>query len=237
MKARRIAAITAAGLTVAAGAGAAIAATAGDEGKEAEDAVLEDAAKDLNVRPSELREALSNATAAQLDRELDRAVKDGELTRKQADEIKARHKMSGRVLGFAPAPRGGPGRDPGFRGGGLGLHGPPGPGGGPLEDVAKALGISRAKLFSQLRAGKTISQIAKARGKSLDEVKRAVTAAAKERLDAAVRRGDLTEKQAKAMLEHLEDHLDHLGSRRRFGPPPGPPGPGRLDPPPGGMPR
>ena len=235
MKMRRLAVITAAGLTVAAGAGAAIAATAGDDGERAEDNVLEDAAKDLDVSPGKLREALRDARAAQLDRDLDRAVKAGDLTQKQADEIKARHKQSGRVLGLGPG-RGGPGPGHGFRGGGPGFPGRPGLG-GPLDDVAKALGISRAKLFSELRDGKTFSEIAKAQGKSLDEVKKGVAAAAKDRLDRAVKDGDLTERQAKAMLEHLEEHLDRLGSARAFGPPRAPGGPGGFPGGPDGMRR
>ena len=220
---RRMAVITAAGLTVAGGAGAAIAATAGDDGKKAEDNVLRDAAADLDVSPSKLREALRDATAAQLDRELDRAVRAGRLTQAQADEIKSRRRESGRVLGIGPRFGGGPGHGLGFRGGGF--PGGPGRGGGPLEDVAKALGISRAELFSRLRDGKTISEIAKAEGKTLDDVKTAVAASARERLDKAVKDGDLTERQAKAMLDHLDEHLDRLDSRRPLGPPPGMGGP------------
>ena len=212
---RRVAVITAAGLTVAAGGGAAIAATAGDDGKEAENTVLNDAAKDLNVSPGKLREALRDATVAQLDRELDRAVKAGELTQRQADEIKSRRRESGRVLDLGP----GHGAGHGFHGGGPGFPRRPGPGGGPLEDVAEALGISRAALFSRLRDGKTIAQIAKAEGKSLDDVRSAVRASAKERLDKAVKDGDLTERQAKAMLDRLDEHLDRLGSAGTFGPP------------------
>lgn len=223
MRVRRIAAITVAGLAAAGGAGAAIAATAGDDPKQAEDAVLKDAADELNVSPGRLRDALRDATAAQLARRLDRAVNAGRLTKEQADEIKSRHARSDRVLGLGPGPGLGPRvhgfhRGPGFPGG-------PGPRGGPLADVAKALGISRAKLFSELRAGKTIAEIAKSQGKTLDEVKKAVLAAAKARFDRAVRGGDLTETQAEAMLEHLEDHLDHFDSVRPIGPPPGPGGP------------
>jgi polyhydroxyalkanoate synthesis regulator phasin len=241
---RRLAVISAAGLAVAGGAGAAIAATAGDEGKRAEENVLREAARDLDVSPGKLREALRDATAAQLDRELDRAVKAGDLTKQQAAEIKARRKDSGRVLGLGPGPRHGRGpgagfhrHGPGFHPGGPGFPGRPARGGGPLEDVAKAIGISRAKLFSELRDGKTVAQIAKANGKNLDDVKKDVAASLKERLDRAVKDGELAEQQAKAMLEHLEDRLDRLGSARGFGPPPGPGGPGGFGGPPGGMHR
>ena len=229
MRLRRIAVITAVGLTAAGGPGAAIAASVGDVGKEAEDAVLRDAAQDLDVSPGRLREALKEATTAQLGRELDRAVKAGELTREHADEIRKRRSESDRVLGIGPGPGPGFGHGPRHNGGFR-----VGPGGGPLEHVAKALGISRAKLFSELRDGKTITQIAKANGKSLDEVKKDAVASAKARLDKEVKAGDLTESQARSMHEHFEEHIDRLGSGRPFGPPHGPGGPGGP-PPPGGM--
>ena len=229
MRARRFAVTAAAALAVAGGTGAAIAATSGNDGKKAEDNVLRDAAKDLDVSPDKLRDALRDAGAAELDRELDRAVKAGDLTKKQAAEIKARHKRSGRVLGIGPGPGHGPrglGFAPGAPPHGPGFRMKAGPRGGPLADLAKALGISRAKLLSELRDGKTVAQIAKAQGKSLDEVKEAVKASAKARLDKAVKNGDLTEKQAKRMLDHLEERLDHLGSELHLGPPPGLGGPG-----------
>jgi uncharacterized protein (DUF433 family) len=198
MSARRIAAIALAGGLLAGGTGAAIAAVTKDNGKQAEQAVLDDAAKRLNVTPEKLREALSAAQDAQLDQ----AVKDGTLTQKQADAIKARRKQSGRVLG---RPFGGP---PGFRGHGpgFGLHR-----GGIVLDLAKALGITRQQLHEQLRAGKSVADIAKAHGKSLDDVRAAVKADAKQRADQAVKDGDLTQAQADELLSHVDDALAHLG--------------------------
>jgi polyhydroxyalkanoate synthesis regulator phasin len=200
MSARRIAALALTGGLLAGGTGAAIAAVSKDDGKKAEQAVLDDAAKRLNVTPEKLRDALSAAQDAQLDQ----AVKDGKLTQKQADAIKARRKQSGRVLG---GPFGG---RPGFRG-----HGPG------FErrvmifpDLAKALGMTRAQLFEQLRDGKTIAEIAKAKGKSLDDVRAAVKADAKERADKAVKDGDLTQQQADDLLAHLDKALEHLGDAR-----------------------
>lgn len=201
MSARRIAALALTGGLLAGGTGAAIAAVSKDDGKKAEQAVLDDAAKRLNVTPEKLRDALSAAQDAQLDQ----AVKDGKLTQKQADAIKARRKQSGRVLG---GPFGG---RPGFRG-----HGP---GFGArrvmiFPDLAKALGMTREQLFEQLRDGKTIAEIAKAKGKSLDDVRAAVKADAKERADKAVKDGDLTQEQADDLLARLDDALEHLGDAR-----------------------
>jgi hypothetical protein len=206
MSARRIAALALTGGLLAGGTGAAIAAvTTKDDGKKTEQAILDNAAKRLDVSPEKLRDALS---AAQ-DDQIDQAVKDGTLTQKQADAIKARRKQSGRVLG---GPFGGP--PGGFRG--------PGPGFGPhrgerrviFPDLAKALGITRAQLFEQLRDGKSIADIAKANGKTLDDVRAAVKADAKRRADEAVKNGDLTQAQADDMLAHLDDALAHIGDAR-----------------------
>ena len=204
----RIAAIAAAGALVAGGTGVAVATTRSDDAKEREQAVLSDAAKRLGVEPSELRDALSKAEDAQIDAE----VKAGRLTQEQADAIKAGRRQSGTVLG--------PG-GPRFRGGPDGWHGGPGffgghhrLGGGPFEiteQIAGALGISRDELWQRLRDGKSLEEIAKAEGKSLDDVEQAVKAALKARFDKAVKSGDLTRKQADEMLEHLTEALDDLG--------------------------
>jgi hypothetical protein len=224
MRRTRIAALTAAGALAAAGTGVAVATTRSDDAKKREQAVLSDAAKRLNVEPSELRDALGEAEDAQLDAE----VKAGRLTQEQADAIKERRKDSGTVLGVGPGAPGGPG-------GGLSLHQRGGPGfgdGGPGEvtdAAAKALGISRDELFKRMRDGKTLEEIAKAEGKSFDDVKAAVKAAVKKELDEAVKDGKLTQKQADEILSRSTEHLDDFRLPGRPGPPPGgaPPDPPR----------
>ena len=206
MSPRRIAALALSGALLAGGTGAAIAAVGKDEGAKAQQAVLDDAAKRLDITPQKLRDALSAAQAAQLDQ----AVKGGRLTPKQADALKARRKASGRVLGGGgPLGPGGPhfrGGGPHFRGGGphKGMRGII------VLNLSKALGISREKLHEQLRAGKSVADIAKAQGKSLADVRKAVKADAKARADKAVKDGDLTRDQADKLLSHLDDRLEHL---------------------------
>jgi uncharacterized protein (DUF433 family) len=205
MRRTRIAAIATAGALAAAGTGVAVATSTSDDAKQREDAVLADAAGRLDVDADALRDALAAAADSQLDAE----VKAGRLTQAQADAIKQMRDRSGLVLG---GPGGHHERGFGFRGG---------PGGGPGEVMgaaAKALGISEAKLFEQLRSGKTLEQIAKANGKDLADVKAAIRAAVKTGLDDAVKAGRLTQAQADEMLEHLSDHLD---DGRLGGPPPG----------------
>ncbi len=161
MKTKRIVIATAAVAAVAAGSAGAIAATQ-DDGTKTEQAVLDSAAKKLNVSPTDLRDALGSAEDAQIDQ----AVKDGKLTQQQADAMKARRKQDGRVLG-------------------IGRHGGPGdghgPGGGPgalLDPAAKALGLTTPELMTQLRAGKSLADVAKAQNKDLADVKAAVKKAA-----------------------------------------------------------
>ena len=213
MSTRRIAAVALSTALVAGGAGVAIAAVTKDDAKQAEQAVLDDAAKRLDVTPQKLRDALSAAQDAQLDQ----AVKDGDLTQKQADAIKAARKQWGTVLG--PGLRGGPGMHgrPRLRGGpwpgGLGVHAF-GVRGHLFDDVAKALGTTQDKLMRQLRDGRSLAEIAKANGKSMAAVRAAVRAAMKTRLDEAVEDEDLTRKQADEILDHVEDKVTAIGSAK-----------------------
>jgi uncharacterized protein (DUF433 family) len=213
MPRKRVVILATAALAVGA-AGAAIATTTGrDDPKKTEQAVLDSAAKRLNVTPEQLRDALTSAENEQIDQ----AVKDGQLTKEQADAIKAARKDSGRVLGFGPRGGFGPHR---FGPGGPGFgHGPDGPGlpgmrFGIFDAVASALGIDRAELMQQLRAGKSVADLAKAHDKSLADVRSAVRAAAKKQLDAAVKAGRLTQDQENRILDRIAGGLDHFGQHR-----------------------
>jgi hypothetical protein len=224
MNRRRIAIIATSAAVAALGTGAAIGATSRDDARQAEREVLADAADRLGTSPDELREALSEA----FDARLDQAVQDGRLTQEQADAIKERRAQHGGVLGMGPG-------GPGHRGGPpFGARGR----GGPMADVAAALGITERRLFRRLRDGDSLAEIARAQGKSRDDVRAAVRRRASTRLDRAVASGRITRGQADEMLEHLDEHLERLGDGRH----PGPPhrghgrGPGHGFGPPPGMP-
>jgi hypothetical protein len=201
-------------LAAGAGGGAAIAATGGDDDpQKAEQAVIDDAAKRLNVTPEALRGALGAAEDAQLDQ----AVKDGKLTQAQADAIKQRRADSGTVLG-GPGVAGGV--HPGFRGGAGGPGGFGGPGlgfklgpGGALGAAASALGLKLDDLLSKLRDGKSVADIAKDQGKSLDDVKKAITDGVTKERDQAVTDKKLTSDQRDKILKELSGHLDDLVTR------------------------
>lgn len=218
MKSRRFF-IACAATVAAVGGGVAIAASGGDNGKEVEDAILNDAAERLDVGADDLRNALSDAELAQIDK----AVEEGDLTEEQAKMIKEHMQESDRVLGIPPGGPDGPG---GFHGpGGFGFAGPGGPDGPDVFDaIAEELGISTERLHRQLFNGKSLRQIANANDKTLADVKGAARSAIEQNLDEAVKEGDLTEEQANQIREDLPEILDHIASGPG-GPDGGPGGP------------
>jgi hypothetical protein len=185
-----------------AGAGAAIAG-GGLGSSEDQQAIINDAAKRLGVEPNELENALEEALEARLDE----AVQAGRLTEEQATELKERL-QSGTLPLFG-------GRGPGHHG--FGIHGP-----GLLDAAASFLGLSEAELREQLADGKSLAEVAEAEGKSVDGLKSALLAEAKETLDEAVADDRLTDAQRDEALERLEERLDDLVERSGFGPRGGP---------------
>jgi hypothetical protein len=193
-RSKRMLVVGSAALAVVGGGGAALAAGGNPFGGSTDrQAVLNDAAKRLNVKPSELQNALQQAILDQIDA----AQKAGRLTQQQADALKARVKAGG---GLALPFFGGPGL--GFHHGGVPFAG--------LDAAAKYLGLTEDQLRTQLRSGKTLAQIAKAQGKSTDGLKQAMLAGAKQHLDADVKAGKLTQKQADQVLSDLSQRLDSL---------------------------
>lgn len=210
MKVKRYVLVSAAVLAAGAGGGAAIAASGGDERQQTEQSILAGAAKRLNVTPEALRGALSAAEDAQLDQ----AVKDGKLTQEQADAIKKHRAQDGSVLGGVGGGPGHGGHGFGGPGHGPGLRFKAGPGEA-LDAAASALGISRADLVKKVRAGQSIADVAKAEGKSLDDVKQAITAGVTKELDQAVADKKLTSAQRDDILKRLSEHLDDLVNGKR----------------------
>ena len=224
---KRIAAIGAAVTLAVAGGGAAYAAATGAQNQR--DALIRDAAQRLNVTPDRLRSALDGAAADQLDQ----AVKDGRLTQQQADRIKQRIRQDGLPLG--------PGPGPGF-GRGFGPDGP-GPVRMGLDVAARYLGLTPAALRRDLEGGKTLAQVARDQGKSVDGLQQALLDAARARLDRAVSDGRITSAQRDDILRGLQQHVGDLvngrlprpGLRRwHDGGGPGMPGPGMPPGPPPG---
>jgi hypothetical protein len=200
---RKLAAGAVAGLALVGG-GAAIAATQLGSPSEESQAIVEDAAKQLGIQPSKLSAALKKA----LENRVDAEVTAGRLTKEQGDDLKAKIESGVLPLFFGP---GGPGRHGGEHAmvfGDLGV-------------AAKYLGLTDAELRTELESGKSLADVAKAKGKSADGLVDALVAAAKTRLDEAVKNGRLTKEQETEMLNGLKERITNLVNGRFPGPPHG----------------
>jgi len=202
---RKVVAGTAAVLAVG-GAGAGIAATRmGSSPSDQSKAVISDAAQQLGIEPAKLSGALKKA----IEDRIDAAVAGGRLSKAQGDELKQWIESNGFPLVVPP-----------FLGhghfGDHGLHG--------LDAAASYLGLSESQLRSQLESGKTLAQVAKAQGKSVDGLVAALKADLKQHLDRAVADGRLTQAQENQILANADQRLTQLVNGKFPGPPPGGPG-------------
>ena len=151
----------------------------------------------LGIDQSKLTGAVKQASVATIDE----AVAKGDLTKDQADKLKARMEQGG--PGFFGAPPIGPGPR-GDR------HAPPFGGPGMKDDavtkaIADKLGLTADELHTQLRAGKTLAELATAKGLTEQDLKTAAVAAMKTQLDEAVKAGKLTQAQADEMLKRFQE--------------------------------
>jgi hypothetical protein len=200
-------------LAVVVGGGAAIAATGALSPKQESQAVVNDAAAQLGVQPSELSNALKSA----LKNRVDAAVAAGRLTKAQGQAMKDR-------IDAGDVPLFGIGPGPG------GHHGPHGLHGG-LDAAASYLGMTESSLRSALQGGKTLAQVAQSKGKSVDGLVAAMLADAKAHLAAAVKAGRITQAQSQAMQSDLQARITDLVNGKLPARPDGPgpgfaPGPG-----------
>lgn len=201
-----------AGIAVLGGAAGAVAATQ-SSGSSSRQAFLDDVAKRLNVTPGALGAAVKGADIERIEA----AVAAGRLSSSQAGALKQRLE--------------GGGTPPFFGAGGFG-GGRGGPGlGGFAGAAAKYLGLDPATLRADRTSGKSLAQIAAATpGKSVEGLKAAIMAAAKERLAGAVSSGRITAKQEQERLSALSSRIEAIIQRTTVTPPNGAPGPGSHGP-------
>ncbi|MBM2824091.1 MAG: hypothetical protein HW413_2837 [Thermoleophilia bacterium] len=195
-------AAVAATIVVGLGAAGAVAASRALSPSEESKAVIEDAAGQLGVEPDALSDALNEA----LKNRLDAAVAAGRLTKQQADELKERIESGDGVPLFGGI---GPG---GHRGGHFGHF-------GNLRAAAVYLGLTEAELREEL-TDKTLTEIAKEKGKSVDGLVQALVTAAEKKIDEAVADGRLTQEQATELKADLDERMENLvnGALSRHGP-------------------
>ena len=87
--------------------------------------------------------------------------------------------------------------------------------GGLLKAAATYLGVTNAQLVTELRAGKSLAQVATAKSRSVDGLKQALLAALKQKVDAAVDAGRLDAARAQKLLERAPAHIARLVDRSR----------------------
>jgi hypothetical protein len=179
-------------LSIAVGAGGAIAASKSSSGEG--QSFLSRVAGHLGISTQKLEDATKAAAIDQIEADL----KAGKITKAQADELKARIRQGNTPFLFGGPHRfGGPGR----------LHHAPF---GHLSAAADYLGLTVPALLQKLSSGQSLADVAKAQDKSVDGLKKAMVADAKERLDQAVKTGMLTEAQAKDALSEIEARIEDL---------------------------
>jgi hypothetical protein len=205
-------------------AGGAYAATQG-AGPTTRQAFLNDVANRLHVTPQQLTAALNGAATDQLQAQ----VKAGRLTQAQANALEQHLRQTGAMpavpFGFF-GPGGGPGFGaPGFGPPGLGKGGPapqlrhfavPFAVAGGIGPAATYLGLTDAQLLQQLSGGKSLAQIASAKGKSVTGLEQAISTAMKTRLNKLVANKMLTAAQEKQILSNLSARIASQVNQKGF---------------------
>jgi len=87
--------------------------------------------------------------------------------------------------------------------------------GGLLKAAGTYLGVTPQQLVTELRAGKSLAQVATAKSKSVDGLKQALLAAVKQKVDAAVAAGRLDAARAQQLLGRAPAHIARLVNRSR----------------------
>jgi hypothetical protein len=182
---------------------------------------FDDVARHLGITPAKLQTAINQA---EVDR-LNQLVKQGKLTKAQAGAIEKGMKQHhgvpfGPFGGTFGTPFGGP-RPFGnhhFRGHGDAMPFFFGSPMGSLLAAAKYLGVSPQALGGDLRSGKTLAEIAKAKEKSVSGLEKAILAASKKQFDSAVKAKKLTATDESMFLKGLSSRIDTLVTKGfRFG--------------------
>jgi hypothetical protein len=164
--------------------------------KQESQAVINDAAGELGVAPSELSNALKQA----LKNRVDAAVEDGRLTKAQGERMKERIDANEVPLfGLGP---------------GRGFHRHHGPFRAKLEGAAEYLGMTQAQLREALGEGKTLAQVARDRDKPVEGLVDALVEDAEQKLDDDVEAGRLTEAEKAEMLSGLRRRITDMVNGR-----------------------
>jgi hypothetical protein len=86
------------------------------------------------------------------------------------------------------------------------------------DAVAQALGMTAEEIAAEMRAGKSLADVAAAKGVSLETLRGAMLAEHKANLDQAVADGRLTAEQAQAMQTQMESRIQAMLEGNGAGP-------------------
>jgi len=168
----------------------------------------------LGIGEDELRSAVTEAEQDIIDEQ----VAEGKLTAEQGEALKERIEEKG-LLG----PGGGPVEGPRER---FGIRdrfcdrvfdcihdrAPDRVRDHTWEAAETVLGLEREELLSELKDGKTLAEVAEEQGMPVDEFTAAMLAQVRQELDALVAEGKLTEEQADAIFQRVEENIDRIAN-------------------------
>jgi len=177
--------------------------------QQMQEAYLNALAARLGLSVDQLKEAQKQARIDLINK----AVAEGKLTQEQANQ-RIQAIQSGQGPGQPGAGQRGqerPGRGQrGQQGPGQG-QGQRGPGmPGPGQAIADLLGMTPQEIRTEFQAGKSLAQIAEAKGVSRDALKAKILETQKARLDAAVAAGRMTAEQAQQMATRQAANVDRM---------------------------
>jgi hypothetical protein len=178
--------VAAAALLAAGGGGAAIAASQTGSPAEESRGIINDAAQELGIPSSKLSDALQQA----LSDRVDEAVAAGRLSKAEGDALKERIQSDDFPL--IGGLRHGPGH--------VGFF-------GDLDAAASYVGLTESELCSELQDGKSLAQVARDHGKSVDGLVDTLVASAREKLDEAVAAGRITQAEENSALADLKERI------------------------------
>ncbi len=187
------------------------------QGQELAKLFLGNLATTLGVGEDTLTAALKTASTETVSQE----VANGTITQDQADKILARISSGTLPIGIAGM---GPGRSgsvagsvysdgrQGFRAGGGGFIA--------LKPLADALGIDSKDLISDLKSGKTVSDLAAVKNLTVEQLQSEILTSVKAQLDQSVSGGKMTADQENQIYSKLEQSIssgDWIAQIQKFG--------------------
>ncbi|MGO0062744.1 hypothetical protein ACTID9_22435 [Brevibacillus fluminis] len=144
-------------------------------------------------------DALTSLLAKQRDQKLAEAVKNGKLTIEQADRIKANSAQ--RIKQFIESKH-----DGRMHGKGFGLRN--------NAELLALLKLDADQLKEQLKAGKSLAEVAQAQGVTKDDVVKLLIAQRTKTLDEAVASGELTQEKANQIKSELADRINRFVEKK-----------------------